>query len=281
MLEYEQLFGFAKNETTITVDITDVEVDGNTERSIVVNQPTERHPFLMYYSLQMFFANGGGPCYITSVGRYGADLASGESQITAITSEGDFVAGLNAIAKVDEPTLIVFPDATGLSGPTAFYDLYEAALSQCKKLQDRFTIIDTHAYDELSPLDATSSIAVMRTELSGEKDDLKFGAVYYPFLKTILNYAFDPADVKIKHISEGEPIAQEVITDNVGDINTNLPTLLSNLVDKGAADLAGSLADVFNYLYQDNNPDQGFNLEILMITIRFSMHLDQLLYKRA
>ena len=55
MLDYETFFGFAKPEITIGVTVEDVLVDGSTERSIVVNKPTAAQPFLMYYSMQMYF----------------------------------------------------------------------------------------------------------------------------------------------------------------------------------------------------------------------------------
>jgi phage tail sheath protein FI len=63
MLDYETYFGHAKPETTISVTINDNLVNGAKNRSIVVDHPTSREPFLMYYSMQMYFANGGGPCY--------------------------------------------------------------------------------------------------------------------------------------------------------------------------------------------------------------------------
>ena len=55
----------------------------------------------------MYFANGGGPCYIASVGDY-----SGAPSLGDDTS--GLKGGLNKIASFDEPTLLVFPDAQAL-----------------------------------------------------------------------------------------------------------------------------------------------------------------------
>ncbi|MDO7174068.1 phage tail sheath family protein [Mariniflexile sp. AS56] len=258
MLEYETYFGFAKPERTIAVKITDTLTGGNPERTIIVTQPSSREPFLMYYSLQMYFANGGGPCYITSVGRYGDTLDTDDTQITSINNSDHFTKGLAAIRKVDEPTLILFPDATALSTDTEFYSLYNEALKQCKELHDRFTIIDTRGYDGESPTDP--NIQKLRNELSSEKDFLKYGAAYYPFLKTILNYNFNNEDVIISHIDEANPTAKKVITENLNAIN--MPTAVNRISNKtGATDLTGTLAEVYNYLFSDNDvPNEGLNL---------------------
>ena len=254
MLDYETYFGFAKPERTIGVKITDTLVNSVAERSIVVEQPSSKEPFLMYYSLQMYFANGGGPCYITSVGRYGDDLDTDDTQITSINNSTDFAKGLAAVRKVDEPTLILFPDATALSTDTEFYGLYNDALKQCKELHDRFTIIDTRDYDGESPTDP--NIQKLRDEISAEKDFLKYGAAYYPFLKTILNYNFNNEDVIITHIDEANPSAKMVITANLNAID--MDTAVNRISNKsGATDLTGTLAEVYNYLYSVN---EGLNL---------------------
>ena len=189
MLEYETYFGYAKPETTISVTINDTLVNGTKTRGIVVDQPTSREPFLMYYSMQLYFANGGGPCYVVSVGRYGTDLDDADTVVNSINNSNDFKTGLTAVEKVDEVTLIVFPDATALSTAAEFYGLYNDALIQCNKLQDRFTIIDTLGYDADSPTDA--NIGELRDNILSDKNFVKYGAAYYPFLRTILDYSYN------------------------------------------------------------------------------------------
>lgn len=235
MLDYETFFGFAKPETTISVTINDTLVNGTEERSIVVDHPTVREPFLMYYSLQMYFANGGGTCYIVSVGRYGNDLDAGDTQVTSINNSNDFNTGLGLVEKVDEVTLIVFPDATGLSTIAEFCSLYNNALTQCNKLQDRFTIIDTLAYDAVSPTD--TNIADLRNNISSNKDDIKYGAVYYPFLKTILDYQYDETNVSVTHSSQDSQAlaadidaASEAAVD-ITQVLTDSTDLLTDLTD--------------------------------------------------
>jgi phage tail sheath protein FI len=173
MLEYETLFGKAKNE----------------EFSIVVNAATANSPrtvtatlspsaFKMYYAMQMYFANGGGPCYIVSVG----DLATG---FPAAVDFDDMIAGLDTLEKEDEPTLIVLPDAANLS--TA-YDLFEKALDQAELMKDRFVIMDVLGETDAAVSDFRSNVT---SGPSGER--LKYGAAYYPKLETVLTYSYDPA----------------------------------------------------------------------------------------
>ncbi|MEM6684532.1 MAG: phage tail sheath C-terminal domain-containing protein [Bacteroidota bacterium] len=204
LLEYERFFGGARAETSIAVNVHD-DVDGN--RTIQVSQPSAKQPFIMYYSMQLYFANGGGPCYIVSVGRYGSALADGESQVTSIVDAAALKAGLDEVAKVDEPTLLLFPDATNIDAVdnTTFYGLYNDALTQCNKLQDRFTIIDTLSYDGSTSTDP--NIANLRAGISLGKDFVKYGAAYYPHLETILNYSINEGVITATHtdLAGGSP----------------------------------------------------------------------------
>ena len=259
MLEYETYFGYAKPETTISVTINDTLVNGTKSRGIVVDQPTSREPFLMYYSLQLYFANGGGPCYIVSVGRYGSNLDKDDTKITSINDSTDFSTGLTSVEKVDEVTLIVFPDATALSTASEFYGLYNDALMQCNKLQDRFTIIDTLSYDADSPTDA--NIDDLRNNTLSDKDIVKYGAAYYPFLKTILNFQYNASDLTIQHFSYSAD-AYEKIKKNllaIENIGTGMPATVKKLVDLTTVpgDIAGDVSDVLLHMY---NNVTGFDL---------------------
>lgn len=261
LLEYERFFGFAKPETTISVTINDVSGDNGDTRSIVVDQPTAKQPFLMYYSMQLFFANGGGPCYIISVGRYGDELDETDTRVTSINNINALKNGLLELEKVDEPTLILFPDATKVAAidATNFYGLYNNALTQCKNLQDRFTLIDTLNYDESSPTDA--NIDELRNTISSEKDTIKYGAVYYPHLETILDYAFDSNQIVIQHYSYTAK-AYDKIALGLGPVEnptTGITATVKKLVDEPVAgDIAGQISNLLLQLY--SNDTNGFDL---------------------
>lgn len=173
MVDYERFFGVAYKERGFTVKI-----DDSTSPPTEVATPTNRSNYLMYYCLQTFFDNGGGPCYIVSVDTY--------------TEEGGIIDfqklrdGLDKLEVIDEVTLLTFPDSTNLSVGADYYTLYGAAITQCVKLQDRFAVMDVWI-DPNDP-DEQINITAFRNGISGGVDELKYGAAYYPMLDTIIDF---------------------------------------------------------------------------------------------
>jgi len=176
MLEYETIFGGPKDEkTAFSVTIEDTVVTAKVDN-------TKLSPYKMHYAMQMYFANGGGPCYIVSVADYDKAPALGTETVA-----GGLWFGLKSLEKEDEPTLIVFPDAEVLGADA--YKLYNKALDQAEDLKDRFVIMDVFA-------DADAFRAGVNAT------GLKYGAAYYPKLETVLSYSFDDKDVKIDSYKE-------------------------------------------------------------------------------
>lgn len=143
-------------------------------------------PYLMHAALQMFFANGGGPCYIVSAGDY--DPATTSPSLDDVSDYSELKAGLDKIRKVDEVTLIVIPEAIRLM-PNEQYDLYKDILSQCNEQQDRFGIFDLRLEDE----DAASFRNGIGTSF------LNYGAAYTPHLKTSLTHAYSDSGISFSH----------------------------------------------------------------------------------
>lgn len=178
LLDYETYFG-GPNPEAFTITIDEAYVEHGTDpapavtlenRTITVSPPATISAYKMYYNLQMYFENGGGPCYIISVGGY-----------TDAVAATDLEAGLTTLSKIDEPTLIVFPDDMDIGD---YEGVYDKALDQCNTLQDRFVIMDV----KKESVDPFADATVFRDSIGS--DNLKYGAVYYPNLETILNYAY-------------------------------------------------------------------------------------------
>ncbi len=187
MLEYEQFFGGPLPETTITVTI-DVTQPGRIDTQGKVVTPS---PYLMYYSLQLFFINGGGPCYIVSAGDY-----SGGGVIDQATLQG----GLDEVEKVDEVTLLLFPDGLNMTSAGNYYALYKEAMDQCAELKDRFAVLDVWT----DPDTTVDNIQVLRDFDFGTIDTMKYAAVYYPRIYTRLDYQYDDEDaVTIVGVGDG------------------------------------------------------------------------------
>ncbi|WP_426278716.1 phage tail sheath family protein [Chryseobacterium sp. S-02] len=174
-LQYEEYFGKAKKEN---IQLKDIEGKGVS----IVTPPVQ---FLMYYSLQMYFANGGGPCYIVSVGNY----TSAEVQYT------DLKIGLGKIENLNGPTLIVFPDAISLTNQEEFYTLYNEAIAQSERVKNRFVILDTYYGNSTTASESLNTIKYFREKVNSSS----YAAAYFPHLKTILNYTFDENETPITH----------------------------------------------------------------------------------
>jgi len=178
LLEYEQYFGKAKEEN---IQLQDVEGKGVT---IVAPQVQ----FLMHYSLQMYFANGGGPCYIISVG----DYTSAEVQLSSLE------AGLAKIdhKNIKEPILIIFPDAISLTNESEFYSIYNQAIDKAKdEKKNRVVILDTYYGNSVIQSNNLTTIESFRNKVN----PTNHAAAYFPHLKTILNYTFDETKTPIVH----------------------------------------------------------------------------------
>ncbi|MCB0563224.1 MAG: phage tail sheath family protein [Phaeodactylibacter sp.] len=155
----------------------------------------------MYYAMQLFFGNGGGPCYIVSVGLQTDGGAINVNDLIGLNG------GLGALKKKDEPTLILFPDATKLASDADFYDAYKQALLQCQDLGDRFTIIDL--YDDVTP--PTTQYDDFRDGIGS--NNLKYGAAYTPWLKTTLTYSYHDGTVTFEDASNTIIIDGKVMAD--------------------------------------------------------------------
>ncbi|MHA6622508.1 phage tail sheath family protein [Pseudonocardia sp. DLS-67] len=200
LVEYAQFFGGAQPEDAITVTIDEVKTPppgqpvGVTVTTALDEADRSKH--IMFYALQLFYANGGKSCYVVSVGTY---KAVGDALVLT-----ELDKGLPELKKVDEPTLIVIPEAQALSRPD-FATLQNNALKQCAELQDRFVIIDIHG-DGLSLSDSKTNLITAVDNFRGlGLDNPKYGAAYAPNLETVLDYVPDEAQTTIKHTVDGQP----------------------------------------------------------------------------
>lgn len=203
IMDFTRFFGGGPDEAGVSVAFA---TDGT---AVATVDEEKRSKFLLYYCLQTFFDNGGGQCYIVSVGTYPADG-------TSIVGENDLAAGLAVIENVEDITLIVFPDSMGLANYQAYYDLHLKAIAQCVKLQNRFAVMDlyrskvgtgTPAVDNSTP-GWQADVNKMRNVsadpanpatggISGTVDDLKYAAVYFPRIKTTIDFNYDEAKTTV------------------------------------------------------------------------------------
>ncbi len=168
--EYEFFFGGAPDPTTIEIELNS---DDSVKKTVVngIN--------LLYDSVRMFYANGGGDCFIVSVGGFNKQASEVNKQ--------KLLDGLATLEKMDLPTLLVIPESVHLDVADAG-EVHAAMLAQSNKLQDRFAVLDIVDGDkDITP--TTDPVSDFRNNVG--MNFLKYGAAYYPWIKTTLPYKVD------------------------------------------------------------------------------------------
>ena len=160
-------------------------------------------PYILYYAVKMYFDNGGGKCYIVSIGDYEDDFDAEA-----------FARGLRVVADEDEPTLLVCPEADRLDG-TGYDAIVQAMLAQCGRLRDRFAIIDLFGGDAPTRQDA-ATLSANRARLGN--GNLQYGALYYPHVRSSFNHYVlpDGGNVSVS-IDGGAAVTLGALGDASGD----------------------------------------------------------------
>ena len=228
LLDYQAYFGGAYNPEEITVDL---------DKKNSINKVEFSKKFYMNDSVKMFFANGGGRCFIVSVGTYEDDI-----EMDAL------LGGLNSLVKEDLPTILVAPDAVLLKKKDECYSVQQQMLAQCNALQDRFAVLDVfnghiNRSDEDVVLDFRNGIGV---------NHLKYGAAYYPWIQTVFNADFGYDIIKFKKEGEdidledlvSDPTSIKTLKEVIGDVK-NIAEFLGNPMgdDKSLSELFYTVAE--------------------------------------
>ena len=125
--------------------------------------------FSLYYQMVMFFANGGGTCYIVSAGTY--------DQKSLIDKE-KVVAALTALKKEQEITMVLVPEAVSVD---ECKDIQTQVLAHCGEMMNRFAILDVQPKAKENEV-MSEQIEIFRTNVGA--NFLSYGAAYYPWLNT-------------------------------------------------------------------------------------------------
>lgn len=244
LLDFESLFGQGPKIIVSSVAIDDA---NNFVSSTIANS------YYLYDSLRLFFDNGGGKAYIVSVDKYGAGI-----------DRDKLKGGIDKVSKVDEPTILLFPDAATL----AVDDLaavQQRALQQCGSLKDRVAVLDTRSDDPLGQ-NFRAKIGI---------NNLKYGAAYSPWLK--LNYSKNVgyADIKSVIVKGGAAATLQSLTadagllglmnnlDNAQDDIKSIGTRITAVVGAGKT-IASRFGDLVTVYQSDKTvPNASANLQAI------------------
>lgn len=190
VLDFVEKFGGAPD-----VGINKLEL--NAQNQVAAIELTEQN--YLYECIRMFYANGGSYCYIVSVGLYGENIQNGDG----ITP--GFIKGLDAVRKVDEPTILLAPDAA-LMNQADMNSLHQAMLKQCNELQDRFSIFDLR---EVKGSDHPQVVEDFRNGIG--MNSLKYGAAYTPWIRVNLPRSIKYSSIKDKITKNGATVVLDTL----------------------------------------------------------------------
>lgn len=265
LLEYQALFGgeHVPASYQVVVDTAAGNAVGTvTPRDASANARRYR----LAQSIRHFYANGGGPCYIVSVGSYADAPALG-----TLAPPAGLLGGLARVEPVDDPTLLAFPDGVSLSA-AELGSLQVAALAQCEKLQDRFVIMDLCNGDRAaSP--ALDPIAEFRQNVG--TSSLKYGAAYYPWVHTLYRPTVHFRQLALVSAAPvPAPIPQPTIDALTGDATVDALVPAARTADAtvgaviGAVNLAGMAGPNPLTLNRNNFPQLSGHFGTLLEQLR-------------
>ncbi len=209
LADYEAIFGRGfepKYELAMVAgpppaDSFDFEVAG---KYFTITQ-TGKSSFNLYNSLRLFFLNGGGTCFIVSVGSYtdqGASPGGVDVELAKLEK------GVTAIGEVVGPTMLVVPDAVLLPDRTGFSTLTKQMLKQCADLQDRVSILDVYGTLALNQnaVDFKTKLDELLIQFRSDvgEDHLSYGMAYFPFLNTSV---IQPSEIDYTNFNIGTKAA--------------------------------------------------------------------------
>lgn len=201
--EFHELFGFGPEHVFKVSIKKSLAVLNKRSRAAEVTYGDKTYQFthanegyLLYSSLRMFFNNGGGKCFVVSVGSY-------EDKISHDTLN----AGLALLVKEQVPTIVVVPDAMRLDAQLA-KEVHSQTLMHCADMKNRIAILDIPQGDEDDPEVITS----FRTSVG--KDNLSYGTAYYPWLQTSL---FTERQFGLEHIDKSNGLFTDLLQEEFCD----------------------------------------------------------------
>lgn len=158
--------------------------------------------FYLFNCLRLFFMNGGGQCYIVSVGTYlSMQLLPGAKEpeeLPTAAEKSDLLAGLETLREIPfpKPTMILIPDGLVL-GKQDNLTVQQEMLAQCGELMDRVAVMDIYNGNQ----GLTSGVIEDFRNGIGI-GNLKYGAVYYPWLECNV---VDASEVTYANVDQDSP----------------------------------------------------------------------------
>ncbi len=173
--------------------------------------------FYLYHAMRLFFDNGGGPCWITSIGGYGSGPPAAANYLNAFWEN---------LAKEQEPTIYVAPDAVSLDW-AGYKTVTERMMQECQTLQSRVALLDLHGGDGPDLFDAIQRFR----EGVDLGENPSYGAIYAPWLNTTILSASDVSFLQLDDATRAA-LAQAIKDELSASGDAAANAAISELADK-------------------------------------------------
>jgi phage tail sheath protein FI len=231
--------------------------------------------FYLYSSIRLFYSNGGGTCYIVSVGTYAnkESLPIVKEELLGTSKDANdkiIEGGLAKLAKELEPTMVVIPDAVHL-GEEA-YEVYKQVLAHCVKMQSRFGIFDLFDGYNAREMDV-NNVNVFREKIGSEY--LSYAAAYYPWLETNI---VSKSEVTFKNLDESIDLATILPEARAVDLVTKFPKSEDDFKAKLKVDKPNLSDDevVLELPKYIANQENNYHLGLIATSPTYSTLLDEI-----
>ena len=188
--------------------------------------------YYLYNSVQLFYQNGGGTCYVVSAGSYGPPQGHGNPNGAPLVNPNvdvtQLTGALAALKQIEDVTIIVVPEATLLKAADNAA-LNQQILQHCGELQSCVALFDIPGGAAPDPVTwPADDIAPFRTAIG--VNGLNYGIAYYPFLKTGV---MTDADIDYRNVGGGAATLSTVLLTG-GPSDATLKTLIDSIGQTGA-----------------------------------------------
>ncbi|MCW5519046.1 phage tail sheath family protein [Aureitalea sp. L0-47] len=221
--EYENYFGAHFPDTVFNIQLDTTAAEFTTSNGNMYTISAESARYRMPEAMRFFYMNGGGDCYVMSIGDFNTSF-----------DKNKFTNAVDALEKEHEITLLLVPEAVELPGQDS-YDVLNFMIQHCGETMDKFTILDIpRGYEELEPV--PNCIDDFRDKVGAIiQNHNSYAAAYYPWLHTSI---YQTKDVSYKNISEDfydelADIIEEEITAGGASLNDSQLQFLSCFRNKG------------------------------------------------
>jgi phage tail sheath protein FI len=247
LAEFHQHFGYAPD---YTFEVKKLEAADKAKASYTLGENFYSFTqtgvnYFLYRSMRMFFDNGGGPCYIVSIGDYK----------TALDTKAIELA-IDLLRREQEPTMVVAPDLMAFPTAGDIYALQGKIVDHCGyQMQSRFAILDLYNGWKSTTDPDGNPVKDFRDKMAS--DFLKYSAAYYPWVYSTVVAA---TDLTYQNVSvESRQVFEDLLKEEVKMMQAR------KLIDDAKAK---SFNDEIELIVSEPNPEKPVNPVVLHNTLQ-------------